>query len=247
MSLQIEQITKLEKNKACSREEYIECLFASIAKRYDIANTILSLNLHKSWRKFTLRQTKLANGDTAVDICTGTGDLAIEIARAVGTGKVIAVDFCRPMLDLCVRKLDRLGIKNISLIQGNAENLPLPSNVYKAATIGFGIRNVSNVERAFSEMARVVAPGGSVVCLEFSRPKGKLFARMYNFYSHRILPLIGGLLSGSREAYEYLNLSIDSFLSREELSDIMKKVGLQDIEVFDLTGGIVAVHVGVKK
>ncbi|MDI6829242.1 MAG: class I SAM-dependent methyltransferase, partial [Armatimonadota bacterium] len=114
------------------------------------------------------------------------------------------------------------------------------------ATIGFGLRNVSDIERTLSEMVRVVEPGGRVICLEFARPKGKLLGRLFNLYFHRILPLAGGLFSGNRDAYEYLKSSIEAFLSREELSDIMRKVGLRNIEVFDLTGGIVAVHVGVK-
>ena len=231
-----------------SKEQYIERLFASIAPRYDLLNSVLSFNRHKGWRKFAVSHCGLWPGDSALDACAGTLDFAVELAGAVGPhGEVAAVDFCRPMLEVGQRKLDRRGIKNVTVIEGNAESLPLPSDSFQAATIGFALRNVSSVEKTLSEMTRVVSPGGRVVCLELALPRGRLFRAIYGLYFNRILPFIGGAVNGKREPYEYLPASVADFCSREELAGIMEKVGLADIAIHDLTGGAATVHVGTKK
>lgn len=231
-----------------SKEEYIEELFASIAPRYDLLNSLLSFNRHKYWRSFAVRQCRLAPGDKALDVAAGTLDFSIELSKVVSpSGEVMAVDFCRPMLEIGRRKVENLGVGNITLIEGNAEHLPVPSNSFRAATIGFAMRNVDSVERTLAEMTRAVEPGGRVVCLELAKPQGPLFKRVYNLYFYRMLPLVGGLVNRSKEPYAYLPASLKTFHSREELSRVMTKVGLADIEVHDLTGGIVAVHVGTKK
>ncbi len=230
------------------KEEYVENLFATIAPRYDLLNSLLSFNRHKYWRAFSVRQCRLSPGDRALDVAAGTLDFAVELSKAVGqSGEVVAVDFCRPMLELGRRKIQRSNISIIDLIEGNAEHLPVPSNSFRAATIGFALRNVADVERTIAEMARAVEPGGRVICLELARPQGPVFKRIYNLYFNRILPIVGGLVSRSHESYAYLPASLRSFHTREELVGVMKKVGLADIEVHDLTGGIIAVHVGTKK
>lgn len=230
------------------KQQHIERLFASIAPRYDLLNSLLSFNRHKCWRRFAVRQCDLWPGDTALDVCVGTGDFAIELARAVGKhGRVVGVDLCRPMLDLGLKKIRWQRIHNVCLSEGNAQTLPVPSNSFRAATIGFALRNVVNVENTLSEMVRAVEPGGRVVSLELARPRWPVFRSMYNLYFYRLLPLIGWAIHGRREPYAYLPASLATFHSREELSRIMAKVGLADVKVFDLTGGIVSVHVGVKK
>lgn len=230
-----------------SKEEYVENLFASIAPRYDLLNSILSLNRHRSWRKFAIRKGRLSPGDSALDVAAGTLDLTFGLSEAVGTeGRVVGVDFCRPMLELGLQKMRKKDIRNVLVIQGNAEHLPVPSNSFQAATIGFALRNVASVENALAEMTRAVVPGGRVVSLELMRPEGPVLRRLYKAYS-RCLPFIGGIIHGKREPYSYLPESINRFHSREELSSIMVKVGLTDIEVYDLTGGIATVHVGIKK
>jgi len=230
------------------KEEYVEKLFTSIAPRYDLLNSLLSFNRHKYWRAFSVRQCRLSPSDRALDVAAGTLDFAVELSKAVGpSGEVVAVDFCRPMLELGRQKIERQGIANISAIEGNAEHLPVPSDSFRAATIGFALRNVADVERTIAEMARAVEPGGRVVCLELARPQGPVFKHIYNLYFNRVLPFIGGLISRSHESYAYLPASLRSFYTREELTRVMKKVGLADIEVHDLTGGIVAVHIGTKK
>ena len=231
-----------------SKAQYIERLFASIAPRYDLLNSVLSFNLHKGWRKFAVSQCNLWPGDKALDVCAGTLDFAIELSKIVGDkGEVTAVDFCRPMLEVGRGKLSRRGIENVSVIEADAESLPLPSDSFQAATIGFALRNVSSAEKTISEMARAVCKGGRVVCLELALPRGRLFRSIYGLYFNRILPFIGGAVNGKREPYEYLPASVESFCSREELADIMRKVGLTDITVYDLTGGAATVHVGTKK
>jgi demethylmenaquinone methyltransferase/2-methoxy-6-polyprenyl-1,4-benzoquinol methylase len=230
------------------KEDFIRGLFASIAPRYDLLNSILSFNRHKSWRAFAVRQCGLSPGDAAIDVGAGTLDFAIELSKAVGeSGRVVAVDFCRPMFEIGLPKLRKRGIANISLVEGNAECLPLPSNSFRAATIGFVLRNVQSVERTIAEMTRVVQPGGKVVCLELAKPRGRLFGPVHSAYFYRILPFIGGIVNRRREPYEYLPASLKDFCSREELTGIMEKEGLGDIRVYDLTGGVVAVHVGTKR
>lgn len=230
------------------KEQYIKQLFAHIAPKYDLLNSLLSFNQHKYWRKFAARQCRLSPGDSALDVAAGTLEFAFELSRAVGIeGKVVGVDFCRPMLEIGRKKLDKRRIRNITLIEGNAERLPVQSDSFQAATIGFALRNVASVENTLAEMARVIKPGGRVVSLEFAKPEGTLFRHIYNLYFSHILPLIGGAVSGRRESYEYLPDSVKRFHSREELSRIMQKVGLGDIKVYDLTGGIVAVHIGTKR
>ena len=229
-----------------SKEEYIERLFSSIAPRYDLLNSVLSFNRHKYWRAFAVEKCRLSLGDRALDVCTGTLDLAIGLSEIVGpSGSVLGVDFCRPMLEIGQRKLAARGIQNVSVAEENVEHLSVPSNSFDAATIGFALRNVENVENTLVEMTRAVKPGGRVVSLELAQPQGAIFRHIYGLYS-RLLPFIGGVLSGSKESYAYLPASVKRFYSREELAAIMAKVGLTDIEVYNLTAGIATVHVGIK-
>ena len=231
-----------------SKEEYIEELFSSIAPRYDLLNSMLSFNLHKGWRRFAVRQCALRAGDSALDVAAGTMEMAVELARAVGTsGSVTGIDFCHPMLALGMRKIDKLGLGNVLAIEGNAERLPFPRDRFRAATIGFALRNVASVENTLADMTRVVEQGGKVVALELAKPLAPGFREVYNLYLNRILPLIGGAVNGRLAPYRNLPESVARFYSREELSAIMEKVGLSDVEVHNLTGGVVAVHVGTKK
>lgn len=230
------------------KEQYIEQLFASIAPKYDLLNSILSFNCHKRWRAFAVRQCRLSPGDAALDVAAGTLEFTFELSKAVGPyGEAVGLDFCRPMLEIGRQKLEKRRIRNISLIEGDAKRLPVQSDFFHAATIGFALRNVTSVENTLAEMARVVKPGGRVVTLELAKPEGSAFGCMYNLYFYHILPLIGGIISGRKESYKYLPESLKRFHSREELSRIMQKVGLGDIKVYNLTGGTVAVYVGTKK
>ncbi|MEE8402915.1 MAG: ubiquinone/menaquinone biosynthesis methyltransferase, partial [Candidatus Hydrothermarchaeaceae archaeon] len=163
---------------------------------------------------------------------------------AVGPeGKVVGVDFCREMLDIAEEKCGGLPIE---LADGNAQELPYPDGTFDLATIGFALRNVESIEKTLGEMARVVKPGGRVTSLEFTQPDNSLFRALYYLYFFKILPVVGGLVSRSKEAYSYLPDSVVKFPDKMGLKEMMEKAGLDDIEIYSLTCGIVAVHVGVK-
>lgn len=229
------------------KDEYVREMFSSIAGKYDLLNTILSFNCHKSWRKFAVEQCWLGPGSRSLDVAAGTLDLSIEMAHAVGEdGSIVALDFCKPMLDIGIQKIERLHIMNIAAVIGDAEHLPFASNSFDAAAIAFGMRNVCDVRSVVNEMARVVRPGGRVVSLELAKPLNPVFRFVYNLYFYKIVPNIGGLVNGRKEPYAYLPASLTEFCSREEFSNIMSDAGLVDIRVDDLMGGIVAVHSGTK-
>jgi len=226
------------------KAKYVHKMFSSIAPRYDLLNTLLSLNRDRYWRRFAVERSGITQGGHALDVATGTGKLAIELANAVGpSGKVVGVDFCREMLDIAKEKCRGLCVE---LAEGNAQKLPYPDNEFDLATVGFALRNVESVEKTLEEMARVVKPGGRVISLEFTQPDNVLFRGLYYTYFFRFLPLVGRIVSRDKEAYSYLPASVAGFLSKGELGDVMERIGLKDIEIYSLTGGIVAVHIGVK-
>jgi demethylmenaquinone methyltransferase/2-methoxy-6-polyprenyl-1,4-benzoquinol methylase len=228
------------------KERYVKSMFAEIASRYDLLNSLLSFNQHKAWRRRAVRLAAVRAGERCLDVCTGTGDFAIDLAAAVGpTGAVIASDFCEPMVRNGLSKVARCGGARIAMMVANAERLPYPADAFDVCTVGFGIRNVAHIERAVAEMARVVRLGGRVVILEFNRPGPVWYKPFVDFYLFRILPRIGGLLS-RKDAYTYLPESMKQFVSREELSAIMERSGLKDITVRDLNLGTVCIHSGVK-
>ncbi|MCS6830221.1 MAG: bifunctional demethylmenaquinone methyltransferase/2-methoxy-6-polyprenyl-1,4-benzoquinol methylase UbiE [Armatimonadota bacterium] len=229
------------------KRSYVRDMFARIAPRYDLLNSLLSLRIHHYWRNVAAREANLQQGDTALDVCTGTADLAVRLARDVGTsGTVIGVDFCEPMLRLGWSKArKRSGQRQITLVLGDALQLPFASGSFQAVTVAFGIRNVVDIRKAFAEMWRVLKPGGRVVCLEFSRPRRQPFRAIYHFYFHRLLPGIGGLFS-HRDAYTYLPTSVQYFPEREQLAHIMREVGFTAVTWRELTMGIVCIHSGVK-
>ena len=228
------------------KEHYVRDMFASIAPRYDRLNAILSFQQHKAWRRGAVRLAQVKPGDFCLDVCSGTGDFAVDLAYIVGSqGRVIGSDFCEPMVRNGLAKTAHATGGPISMMVANAECLPYPSNSFDVATVGFGIRNVAHIDRAVSEMARVVKPGGRVVILEFNRPTNRWFKPLVDFYLFRILPRIGGLLS-SREAYTYLPESMKRFVSREELAHTMQQAGLQDIQIHNRNFETVCIHIGVK-
>ena len=229
-----------------NKAEYVREMFAGIADRYDLLNSLLSFNRHKSWRRYAVRLAALKTGDSALDVCSGTGDFALELSRAVGdAGFVAGSDFCRPMVEKGQKKAEERG-GHVSMMVADALRLPYRSNRFDCVTVGFGIRNVADVRQAFGEMARVAAPGGRVLCLEFSQPRNRFWRPLVSFFELKVLPIIGGLLS-KREAYTYLPKSIAVFHSREELAGMMEEAGLADIRMYDLNFGSVCIHIGTKR
>ncbi len=226
------------------KARYVRAMFDSIAPRYDLLNSVLSFAIHSRWRVYASRCAALKEGDAALDVCCGTGDFARELRRRAGrSGRVVGIDFSLPMLRAGRAKAET---EKVATAQADALRLPFPENVFNAATVGFGLRNVADPASALCEMARVVKPSGRVVVMEFAEPKGRFMQALYRVYSLRVMPVIGGLISGRREAYSYLPESVARWKSRQELCDLMRKAGLSEVRTRDLTFGIVCVHTGTK-
>jgi demethylmenaquinone methyltransferase/2-methoxy-6-polyprenyl-1,4-benzoquinol methylase len=223
----------------------VAAMFGRIAERYDLLNRLLSLGLDQSWRRFAAEKAALRKGDWALDIACGTGDLAIELAKRTGVmGRVAGLDLAREMLVLGNAKLRRRGPRTIDLHEGDAMRLPYRDGVFRGATMAFGGRNVPDLEGSFREMRRVLASGGKAVFLELSRPRAWGFRQVFDWYFHTFSPLIGGLISGDRAAYEYLPRSVDNFEAVEDIALLMERAGLLNIEVHRLMFGVAVVHVG---
>ncbi len=228
------------------KERYVKQMFAGIASRYDLLNSVLSFNQHKAWRRRAVRIAGVSARELCLDVCTGTGDFAIDLAAATGAGgRVIAADFCEPMVRNGLRKAASAVGGTVNMMVANAERLPYASSAFDVCTVGFGIRNVAHIDRAIAEMVRVVRPAGRVVVLEFNRPRPIWYRPFIDFYLFHVLPRIGGLFS-RQEAYTYLPESMKQFVTREQLAAIMERSGLQDIHVYDLNLGTVCIHIGVK-
>ncbi|MCS5696349.1 demethylmenaquinone methyltransferase [Desulfofundulus thermocisternus] len=229
-----------------SKEEYVHAIFSSIAPRYDWLNTALSFNRDKYWRRFAAAQTGLRPGGCGLDVCCGTGMLTIELARLAGPGgRVIGLDFCEKMLLKGRENISKTPYSGqIQFVQGNAVDLPFPDNTFDCATIGFALRNVPDIRKTISEMARVVRPGGKVVSLELSKPSLPVFKQLYYFYFNHLVPLLGRLGVGFDGPYSYLPNSLKDFPHQEEIKELFRETGLADARYYELTGGIVAVHVG---
>jgi len=225
--------------------EWVRGMFARVAPRYDLANHLLSVNIDRHWRNHTVRRVRdiLANPSACVlDICCGTGDLVLALERA-RRAPVLGSDFCHPMLVSAGQKIQRQG-KRSPLFESDALHLPLADATLDLVTVAFGFRNLANYQAGLREMRRVLKPGGTAAILEFSQPPNSAFAALYNFYSRRILPVIGGAISGNREAYRYLPESVRRFPNAEELAQAMRRAGFQAVSYEFLTAGIVALHLG---
>jgi demethylmenaquinone methyltransferase/2-methoxy-6-polyprenyl-1,4-benzoquinol methylase len=229
------------------KEAYVEGLFSSIASKYDLLNSVMSLHMHKAWRRFAVGKCGVGPGSNALDVCCGTGDFAIELAKAVGeAGSVVGVDFSLQMLELAKQKVRRSGYGWVSFLEANACSLPFEDNAFDCVTVGFGLRNVADLGKAVSEMVRVTRPGGKIVCLEISKVTNPLLMLPWQLYFYVLTPYIARLFQGRKEAYEYLPRSVKGFVSREELAAEFERQGLRDVEYRDLTFGAVCVHVGTK-
>jgi len=224
--------------------DYVRRMFDCIAPRYDILNSILSFNTHHAWRVFAARCASIGPGDSVLDVCTGTGDLAVELRKRVGAaGRVAAVDFSQAMLDAGEFKFSANGIETKL---GDAMALPYGDDEFHACVVGFGIRNVADPSEAAREMMRVVRPGGHVVVLEFSQPVNPLFRASYDLHSRLIMPWLGSWVSGHSDAYRYLPESVRQWKSRDEMTELLAEAGLVSIRSSNLTFGVVCVHVGEK-
>lgn len=224
--------------------EQVREMFASIARRYDAANEVLSLGVHRGWRRAAVRLSGVLPGDRVLDCATGTGDLALAFKRAVGpSGEVVGTDFCAEMLASAPAKAERAGLP-VRFEVADALALPYADASFDVASIGFGIRNVDDPMRCLREMARVVRPGGRVVVLEFGQPRGP-FGALFRAYSRQVMPAIGGLLTGNRAAYEYLPRTAAAFPAGDQFLALMDQAGaFAQRSASPLLAGTAYVYVG---
>ncbi len=220
-------------------------MFDAIAPRYDLVNRVISLGLDQGWRAHTVAALSLPDDGTALDLATGTGDLAIRIAREHPSAKVIATDPSRGMLDVAARKSTAFAGR-IRFAVGDAQSIDLPDASVDGVTMAFGIRNVPDRARALREMARVTKPGGRIAILELSEPRRGVMASLARFHIHEVVPRIGGVLSGAKE-YSYLQRSIAAFPPPDEFAALMRENGLDVVDVAPLTMGVVCLFVGAPR
>jgi demethylmenaquinone methyltransferase / 2-methoxy-6-polyprenyl-1,4-benzoquinol methylase len=220
-------------------------MFARIAGRYDLLNHVLSGNTDRRWRRLVAERLRpvLAIDSRVLDVACGTGDLALAVLEVAPRTRVTGVDFCRPMLELADRKAKAVGRK-IGFVEGDALRLPFAEESFDAVTIAFGLRNLASVENGLRELRRVLRVGGTAAILEFSKPVVPGFRALFQFYFSRVLPVLGGLVSGSRGAYEYLPDSVSKFPDQKRLAEMMCEAGFEEVVFENLTGGIAALHVG---
>jgi len=241
----------MEHPRTASETEHanaVRAMFSGIAPRYDLLNHVLSANIDKRWRRLVRESlsTVLDKKDAIVlDVACGTGDLSIELGSH-SECKVIGTDFCRPMLELADKKTTRASLE-VPYIEADAMRLSFADRSFDAVTIAFGLRNLSNFSDGLKELFRILKPGGKIVVLEFSRPRVPGFASLFNFYFTRVLPRIGGAVSGSRGAYEYLPDSVSKFPDQKGLAKLMQATGFRSVNFRNLTGGIAAIHTGVRE
>jgi demethylmenaquinone methyltransferase / 2-methoxy-6-polyprenyl-1,4-benzoquinol methylase len=226
--------------------EQVQSMFGRVAKRYDLLNTVMTAGLHHAWRERAVERAEISTGDSVLDVCCGTGDLALELARRVApAGHVIGCDFSEPMLDLAREKAGRRGVDGVRFEWADALSLPYDAGRFDAVTVGFGVRNLANLERGLGEMARILRPGGRLVVLEITQPTRPPLSTFYSLWFDRVVPLLGSF-SSNAEAYSYLPESVRSFPGPSRLAELMDGVGLRRIRWTVLAGGIIAIHSGVR-
>lgn len=230
------------------KEKHVAHVFDSVADRYDLMNDLMSGGVHRLWKRFTIEKSGVRTGHAVLDIAGGTGDLTRKFSRLVGErGRVVLADINASMLQVGREKLLNQGYgSNIEYVQCNAESLPFPSNSFQCVSIAFGLRNVTHKEHALREMYRVLKPGGRVLILEFSKPRNPLLAKAYDTYSFTALPLMGQLVAQDSASYQYLAESIRMHPDQETLLSMLNDAGFSLTRYFNLTGGIVALHTGIK-
>jgi len=230
------------------KRSYVQRLFGRIARVYDPLNRLMSLGLDQRWRAFAARYLALGTGELGLDLGAGTADLSIAVIRRSGAGtRMIGMDITSEMLEIGRVKLARLGLQDqIELRTGDAEHIDLPDNSVDGCCSAFMVRNLTDIRQGFSEMLRVVRPGGRVVCLEISHPPGKIFGSLFHFYFYRVAPLFGTIIGKAFEEYNYLPNSLTTFPDAPSLKAIMEEVGWSDVRFYRLSRGMVAVHVGTK-
>ena len=226
------------------KEKKVQTIFNSISGDYDHMNNIISLNQHTAWRNRTMKEMFLKNGHKILDVCCGTGDWTIQLAEKAPGANVTGLDFSGNMLEVAKGKVENYG--NITLLQGNAMDLPFEDDSFNFVTIGFGLRNLPDYRKAIEEFHRVLIPGGVLVVLETSTPKNSMVNRGFDFYFGKIMPKLGGVIAGRTKEYEWLYESTSTFLTKQELKGMMTATGFTNIKILSHTLGTAATHIGYK-
>jgi demethylmenaquinone methyltransferase/2-methoxy-6-polyprenyl-1,4-benzoquinol methylase len=223
-------------------------VFHSVAAKYDVMNDLMSMGIHRIWKRQTIEMSGVRSGDSVLDLAGGTGDLTMRFSDIVGPeGRVILADINESMIKVGRdRLIDKGVVSNVSYVQANAEVLPFPDDSFDCITIAFGLRNVTDKDKALASMCRVLKPGGRLLVLEFSKTDNPLLTKVYDTYSFKILPKIGKLIAGDEESYRYLAESIRMHPDQATLKGMMETAGLVNCRFHNMTGGIVALHYGVK-
>lgn len=235
-------------NEEQTKKEQVEQMFDNIAPTYDRLNHILSFNIDRMWRRRVVRIVRRSNAQSVMDIATGTGDLAIAMAKRVDDIRILGVDLSEEMLRVAAEKVARQGLaERITLKKGDAEGLDMvATESMDVVTVAFGVRNFENLEKGLSELYRALKPGGKLVVLEFSIPSNRLVRWAYAQYSHRLLPRIGALVSKDRKAYDYLPDSVEEFPTPERFMDILRSVGFSSVKARSQSFGIAHIYEAVK-
>lgn len=230
------------------KQKHVGDVFHSVAQKYDIMNDLMSMGIHRLWKRYTIEMSGARLGQTILDLAGGTGDLTMKFSRIVGDqGKVVLSDINSSMLNVGRDKLlDNGYASNVEYVQANAECLPFADNTFDCITIAFGLRNVTDKQKALDSMTRVLKPGGRLLVLEFSKPINRQFEKIYDRYSFSVLPAIGKLVTNDADSYRYLAESIRMHPDQKTLKSMMRKAGLDRVDYHNLTGGIVALHRGFK-
>ncbi len=230
------------------KQKKVADVFHSVAAKYDLMNDVMSMGIHRLWKRFTIEMSGVRKGQSVLDLAGGTGDLAAKFADKVGTeGRVVLADINESMLNVGRDKLIDKGYGGrIEFAQVNAESLPFEENSFDIITIGFGLRNVTDKDKALKSMFRALKPGGRLLVLEFSKPENEMLSKVYDTYSFSLLPTMGKLLVNDSDSYRYLAESIRMHPDQETLKKMMETAGFDDVQYHNMTGGIVALHRGFK-
>jgi demethylmenaquinone methyltransferase/2-methoxy-6-polyprenyl-1,4-benzoquinol methylase len=237
-----------EGNLMQSKEERVHNVFETIYQQYDKMNSIISFRQHRKWRRETMKKMDVQKGETALDICCGTGDWTVALAQSVGkTGRVIGLDFSRNMLKIAEEKKKQWDLDQMTLIHGNAMELPFEDNQFDYVTIGFGLRNVPDYMQVLKEMHRVTKPGGMAVCLETSQPTLPVYRELFYVYFRYIMPVFGKIFAKSYHEYSWLQESARDFPGMEELAQMFWQAGFTNVIYKAFSGGAAAAHIGYKE